>query len=317
MLFSVVIPVYNRDELLRRTLLSVAGQTYRPLQIIIVDNNSTDNSVLVADNFKKEYEAEDISIDIVQECEPGTCVARNRGLEQVEGEYVYFFDSDDEMTRSFFSDVYSAISQTSPKPDYIAVNTRIVAGNRTHPRVFIKNASITDHILTGTLATQSMVLLTSFVRRIGGWNKSVERWNDWELGTRVLRYAKLSLWMEGVYHKVYSHSESISGRSFGTDYLTLLNACNAVKHDVMVAPPYEYTNLALKALGFRLTILAAHIRKEGLYAQSNEIRRQGRVLQKSKRALFIAQILYYYTSFGGRGGWRIARLFLKFALSKK
>ena len=97
---SIIIPYYNRERLLERTLRSVKRQTYRPVEIILVDNASTDHSAAVARRFKEEAE-DGMTVHLLRENTPGAAAARNCGLRAAQGEYVYFFDSDDELSEDF------------------------------------------------------------------------------------------------------------------------------------------------------------------------------------------------------------------------
>ena len=81
-LVSVVIPVYNVEKYLRECLDSVVGQTYKNLQIILVDDGSTDTSGAICD----EYAKKDERITVVHQENQGAGAAKNTGLELVEGE---------------------------------------------------------------------------------------------------------------------------------------------------------------------------------------------------------------------------------------
>ena len=90
-LISVIIPVYNSERYLRRCVDSVIGQTYEYLEIILVDNGSTDSSgALLA-----EYAAKDPRMRVVEKENGGLSSARNAGLDAFRGEWVTFVDSDD------------------------------------------------------------------------------------------------------------------------------------------------------------------------------------------------------------------------------
>ena len=95
---SIVIPVRDRETLVGRTLDSVAAQTWRPLHLIVVDNNSADASVRKVSEWAGARASDTgLRVTQLQETRPGASAARNRGLEAVTGRYVIFFDSDDEM----------------------------------------------------------------------------------------------------------------------------------------------------------------------------------------------------------------------------
>ena len=89
-LISVIVPIYNVAPYVRECLDSVINQTYKNLQIILVNDGSTDESESIA----REY-LSDERIELVCTKNGGLSRARNTGLEKAIGEYIYFIDSDD------------------------------------------------------------------------------------------------------------------------------------------------------------------------------------------------------------------------------
>ena len=92
MLVSVVIPCYNVEKYVEQCLQSLLNQTHKDLQIICVNNNSTDNTLSVLTRFASEQR---LIITLVEESQKGAPYARNRGLQEVKGDYVQFLDADD------------------------------------------------------------------------------------------------------------------------------------------------------------------------------------------------------------------------------
>ncbi len=90
-LISVIIPVYNVEEYLRECVDSVINQTYENLEIILVDDGSTDSSGRICD----EYAEKDSRVSAIHQKNGGLSVARNTGLSKSNGVYIYFLDSDD------------------------------------------------------------------------------------------------------------------------------------------------------------------------------------------------------------------------------
>ncbi len=97
-LISVIIPVYNVENYLRECVDSVLKQTYRNLEIILVDDGSTDSSGIICD----EYVEKDDRISVIHQKNGGLSVARNTGLTEANGDYVYFLDSDDYIAENTF-----------------------------------------------------------------------------------------------------------------------------------------------------------------------------------------------------------------------
>lgn len=90
-MISLIVPVYNSEKDLRKCLDSIINQTYRNLEIILIDDGSTDGSGAICD----EYAAKDSRIVCVHQPNSGVSKARNEGIKRVHGDYIHFPDSDD------------------------------------------------------------------------------------------------------------------------------------------------------------------------------------------------------------------------------
>lgn len=96
-LVSVVVPVYNVEEYVTRCVKSIINQTYTNLEILLIDDGSTDRSGEICDSFATL----DPRIRVVHQENAGLSGARNRGIELCSGEYIAFIDSDDFVSREF------------------------------------------------------------------------------------------------------------------------------------------------------------------------------------------------------------------------
>lgn len=90
-LISIIVPVYKVEAYLRRCLDSIVNQTYRNLEIILVDDGSPDNCPAICD----EYAAKDSRVKVIHQKNAGVSAARNAGLDAAIGDYIAFVDSDD------------------------------------------------------------------------------------------------------------------------------------------------------------------------------------------------------------------------------
>ena len=103
---SVIIPVFNTEKYLRKCLDSVCIQTLSDIEIICVDDCSTDNSL----NILKEYASKDNRIKLIEFKEnKGAAVARNTGIIEAKGEYIGFIDSDDYIDQNFYENLYKKV----------------------------------------------------------------------------------------------------------------------------------------------------------------------------------------------------------------
>lgn len=90
-MISVIIPVYNSEKYIRKCMDSVCAQTYSDMEIIAIDDGSTDRSLSILN----EYQAEDTRIHVFTQVNSGQAVARNNGIKKCHGDYITFVDSDD------------------------------------------------------------------------------------------------------------------------------------------------------------------------------------------------------------------------------
>lgn len=90
-LVSIIIPVYNTQEYLEKAITSILNQTFKKLEIIIINDGSTDKSLSIIEDFSKK----DNRISVFTQVNQGQSIARNEGLKHARGKYIYFMDSDD------------------------------------------------------------------------------------------------------------------------------------------------------------------------------------------------------------------------------
>ena len=101
-LISVIVPVYNIEKYLRRSINSIINQTYSNLEIILVDDGSTDESGKICD----EYANIDSRIKVIHKKNGGQASAINLGLDIAKGDYIGFSDPDDYINKNFYKNLY-------------------------------------------------------------------------------------------------------------------------------------------------------------------------------------------------------------------
>lgn len=106
MLISIIIPVFNAEKTLSKCLDSVQNQTYRELEIILVNDGSTDQSGLICD----EYSRRDNRFVVIHKKNGGVSSARNMGLEIANGKYIGFVDPDDWIELTMFENLFNLLS---------------------------------------------------------------------------------------------------------------------------------------------------------------------------------------------------------------
>jgi glycosyltransferase involved in cell wall biosynthesis len=108
-LISVIIPVYNVEDYLHKCLDSIISQTYENLEIIVVNDGSTDNSAQICE----EYAKKDSRIKLLHKENGGLSSARNAGLDIADGEYIGFVDSDDFIEKNMYERMLNALKEYS------------------------------------------------------------------------------------------------------------------------------------------------------------------------------------------------------------
>ena len=106
---SIIIPVYNVEKYLARCLETLINQTFTDIEIICIDDGSTDNSVKILDN----YAAKESRIKVIHQANCGPSVARNRGMKIASGKYISFVDSDDWIDLNFIEKLYNAAEKNN------------------------------------------------------------------------------------------------------------------------------------------------------------------------------------------------------------
>lgn len=106
-LITIIIPIYNVEKYLKACLTSVHQQTYQNLEVLLIDDGSSDHSVKICEYFVKF----DSRFRLIQQKNQGQSVARNHGIEQATGAYIIFVDADDTLSPTHVATLYQGLSQ--------------------------------------------------------------------------------------------------------------------------------------------------------------------------------------------------------------
>ena len=101
-LISVIVPIYNVEKQLKRCINSIINQTYKNIQILLIDDGSKDSSGKICDDFSKY----DTRIVVLHQDNVGVSAARNKGIELAKGRYICFIDSDDYIEKNYIEELY-------------------------------------------------------------------------------------------------------------------------------------------------------------------------------------------------------------------
>ncbi len=111
---SVVVPTFNRADFVLEAIKSISSQTFQPLEIILVDNNSEDNTTeMVAKHFK--------SVKILIQKKQGVSAARNFGIREASGNWIAFLDSDDQWHKRKLEEQVKSISRDKLSENFFKI----------------------------------------------------------------------------------------------------------------------------------------------------------------------------------------------------
>lgn len=180
-LLSVVIPCYNQGKYLAETVHSVLASTYRPLEIIIVNDGSTDDSLAVAHQLKKEHP----EITVLNQANGGVAKARNSGIQMASGEVILPLDGDDKITEKYLERGIKALrSDSSVKVVYC----RAVKFSRNDVKPW--NLKPFGRY---QLARNNMIFVAALFRKkdfeaVGGFSEDMDMGReDWEFWIKMLK----------------------------------------------------------------------------------------------------------------------------------
>jgi glycosyltransferase involved in cell wall biosynthesis len=111
-LVSIIIPVYNSAKYLAETIQSALNQTWPDIELVLINNGSTDNSLAIAESFGSE------KLKIFSQENKGAGGARNRGLQEAKGDYIQFLDADDLLSPD---KIEKQVAQLTGKVDLLSI----------------------------------------------------------------------------------------------------------------------------------------------------------------------------------------------------
>ena len=311
---TVLIPVYNRGESVKSTLRSLELQSRRPERVILIDNNSIDNSLEVISDWASEKNSEGWEVSVIRELTPGAAAARKAGERLITTRYACFFDSDDLMHPDF---VEKAMEDFDNDPELKITAWSLRFNNpdgKKRIRRILPGRPLENHLVQGLLSTQAYAVDTTYLRASGGWNPAIGGWDDWELGLRLLMGGGKLKVCSDVRAEITVQEDSITGLSYmhrkgdwerTIDEMESLTLASMGPRALNRNFDDKTAKRILRLLAYRRAILAAHYKKEGDNAGAKKLLKKAlsepSLSPLRKRLLSLA---YHYTAIGlpGAGG---------------
>lgn len=175
---SVIIPVHNSEKYIEECINSVINQTYKNLEIIVVDDNSSDNSLNIIKNIK------DSRIKILKlPTNSGVAIARNKGIESATGKYICFIDSDDYW---YLNKLEKQVEFIKNK-EFIYAGYEILKGNKKHKVKVPKTITYKEALKNTTIFTSTVMFNMKYLKKQDIYMPDVKRGQDTLCWWKVLK----------------------------------------------------------------------------------------------------------------------------------
>lgn len=193
-LISVIVPVYNTEKYLDRCIQSILSQTYSNIEILLIDDGSTDSSGAICD----KYAEQDSRVRVFHKANGGVSSARNMGLDKAKGTWFTFVDSDDWIDMDMYEQMYNAAIQN--KVDMVCCDLLVEYGKM--QKIMSYNNKYNDHKLMydclAPISVEYFATCNKLVsRNIYDINKirameGANMWEDVELTTKIRYFSQSS-----------------------------------------------------------------------------------------------------------------------------
>ena len=184
---SVIIPTYNRAPFIERAIHSVLQQTYNDLEVIVVDDASTDDTW---DRVAALQNVDHRVCYIRHKTNQGAQVARNAGIQAARGEYIAFLDSDDEWLPQKLERQMAVFLKGADPLGVVYCDMEMVYQNKRTTKEWRPHyrGAIYSKILCGWSAgTSTFVIKRDYLEKVGGFDENIHAYQEWDLCIRLAR----------------------------------------------------------------------------------------------------------------------------------
>lgn len=186
-MFSVVIPLYNKERSVKNTIESVLNQTFQDFEVIVVNDGSTDNSLEVVKSFNDER------IRIINQKNSGVSSARNRGIKEAKYDWIAFLDADD-LWKNNHLQIVDEMINTFPNEKVFctsfATSKNSVQCKKNDSVIIIQNYF--KEALNGSVIWTSVAVIhQSVFKNIGHFNEILSRGEDLDMWARIGKYYRI------------------------------------------------------------------------------------------------------------------------------
>lgn len=234
MLVSVITPAYNAEKYIAQTLDSILASTHRDIEVIVVDDGSTDGTAAIIN----KYAQADSRVHYITQANGGPCRARNNAIEHAQGQYILPVDADDLIAPWLIEELVRLIDSqpdvkvVMPRGEFIGARTGLWK---------LPPFSI------GLLARRNMICATALYRRddwarVGGYDEEIGALEDWCFWIAMLKDGGNVLTTDrvGLQYRIHEGSKRVRDRKFKRHVINMLNKRHPEFFKAQLGGPLRY-----------------------------------------------------------------------------
>ena len=317
-LISIIVPCYNVEKYLQKCVDSILNQTYRNLEVILVDDGSTDSTPQMCD----EYQKRDERVKVIHKVNGGLADARNVAIDCFKGEYVTFIDSDDYVALDLVETLFGLIVQNNADMSVMWANmfyegTEPIEDKKEHAiRVFNSEESLIDMFYQRSFDTSAWgklyhkVVFQDGIRYPKGWI-----YEDLPTTYRLMQKAKRVVFTDKKSYYYLLRNNSIEGAPFNSKkYESCIMIVDQLEKDYPQMSPAVQKALDCRIVSFLFHILLAVPEKEkemkatllkGIKSRRRKVLFDSKARKKARAACLLSY-----------GGLPLVNLFSKYGVSR-
>ncbi len=235
-LVSVIVPVYNRAHLVAETVESILLQTYQPVEIILINDGSSDGSLAVLREYESRFPDR---VRVIDQPNQGQTIARNNGIKVAQGQYIAFLDSDDLWVKDKLE---RQIPLFEPGVGLVYSGTEIIDGAGRTVRVESADEAMAGYIYPQLLEKNRMtggtvVVTAESLSRVGVFSTDFKAAENWDLWLRICKvYSARVVNDPLIKYRIHSNNMSSDGRLMLSAKLQIIEKhCNVHSKDGVIA----------------------------------------------------------------------------------
>lgn len=292
---SVIIPVYNTEKYLKRCVDSIRTQSFSDIEIILIDDGSTDSSPMICD----EYANKDSRIKVVHQKNGGVSNARNHGLSLARGKYIHFSDSDDFVGQDFYRDLYnlallydadvccSAYLQESKDGKFISNSTvdELIKLTRDEALSALFANKRVSYSTCDKLFKNSATSGITF-------NERISHNEDYLFCYEIIKRTHNVVYTSKAYYHYCYNSSSAVRSAFSHKRMTAIDVQEYVLNDISV----NFKNLykGARTQFYKVVLFTRKQMEEANYFQSEDIKRLERIIRTNLLFIIFSNLAHGY-----------------------